>query len=226
MDPLVWPISVLRPRDAAFDIAPRTLRGASSVSGTTQVVSSAAGVWTVRFESVLVNTRDRVNLWRAIAANLEGQLNPVIVPHCAGYQPRVFVNGVALNYDEVPHSDETFFSDDQGYVGRRNSVVASASAAIGATVLVVRKIYGGDIEAGQSFSINYRMYRIKTVADVDGVNLSLAISPPLREAITNGDDLEFDRPALRCRLASDNEMDLMLVGRRRSEASISFIEDV
>ncbi|NGO51607.1 hypothetical protein [Allomesorhizobium camelthorni] len=224
MATLLWPIHVLRARDISVDVSPRSLRGPASVSGFSQVVSSDAGLFKITLGGIIIRSRAEVLAFRAIANLLEGQLNPINIPICRAYQP-VPAGAVAAGlYDEVPHSDDAYFDDDTGYVGTVIDVVAAANAAVRAVSMTVTVNYAGDIESGQHFSVgDGRLYRVRTF---DADTGALTFRPPLREAVTAGDRLEFDNPILRCRLAADDSMNLELAGRRFGSPSVAFLEDI
>ncbi|MER9135112.1 hypothetical protein NKI20_02215 [Mesorhizobium sp. M0830] len=222
-----WPEEVLRPTNVSFDLDSRSLAGPASVSGATQVVASDAGIWKATFGNVVVKSRQAVLAHRAIAALLEGRLGSILIPLCRGYGPS---SGAVLSADEealfaeVPHSDDALFDDGTGYVGSLTNVVAAANAAVRATTITATVTYAADsIQPGQHFSIGERLYRIRTYDAGTGV---MTIRPPLREAITAGDHLEFDDPVCKMRLAQDDGLDLELAMRRFSSPSVSFIEDV
>lgn len=218
-----WPISRLRAQNVAFDIMPRTLAGPSSVSGYTQVVSSDAGIWKATLGGIIVKSRAEVLAFRAIANLLEGRLGTILIPLCRAYQP-VPAGAVAAGlYEEVPHSDDSLFDDDTGYVGTVIDVVAAAPAAVRAVSMTVTVNYAGDIESGQHFSLGERLYRVRTF---DADTGAMTFRPPLREAVVAGDRLEFDNPICRMRLASDSEMNLDLSLRRFANPTVNFIEDL
>lgn len=215
-----WPISRLRARDVAFDIAPRSLAGPSSVSGYTQIVSSDAGIWKATFGNIIIKSRAEVLAFRALANLLEGRLGTILVPLCRAYQP-VPADSDAL-YEDVPHSDDALFDDDSGYVGTVIDVVAADPAAVRAVSMTVTVNYAGDIEPGQHFSLgNGRLYRVRTF---DADTGAMTFRPPLREAVAAGDALNFDDPVCLMRLASDDAMNLELSLRRFGSPSVSFIE--
>lgn len=222
-----WPDEVLRPQNVSFDLDSRSLAGPASVSGATQVVASDAGIWKATFGSVIVKSRQAVLVHRALAALLEGRLGSILVPLCRAYGPSsdaVLTDDEELLFAEVPHSDDAFFDDDTGYVGSLTDVVLAANAAVRATTLVVTVNYAADdIQPGMHFSLGERLYRIRTYDSTTGV---MTIRPPLREAVTAGDALNFDDPVCRMRLANDDGLDLELALRRYGTPSISFIEDV
>lgn len=224
MTTIRWPELALRPRDVAFDLSPRSLRGPSSVSGTTQVVASDAGVWRAAFSGVVVASRTEVLAWRGIAALMEGGINPILIPLCRAYQP-VPSDSSGL-YDTVPHDDDSPFDDDAEYQGRVIDVTLSANAAKGATSASVTIDYADTLQPGQHFSLGERLYRLKTVIYSSGTAATITFRPTLREAASSGDNLEFDDPVCRMRLVDDSGMDLTLDGRRRALPTVNFIEDV
>lgn len=220
---LMWPMQVLRPRVVAFDIAPRSLAGPSSVSGFGQVVASDAGLWKATLGEILVHNRQERLAFRAIATLLEGRLNPILIPLCRGDQPVPDGAVDAGLYGTVPHDDGTTFDDGSEYSGTVIDVVAASNAAVRAVSMTVTVNYAGDIQSGQNFSISERLYRVRTF---DPDTNELTFRPPLREAVTIGDRLEFDNPQVRMRLASDAEMDLELQMRRNGSPTVNLIEDI
>lgn len=217
-----WPEKTLRPQNVAFTPMARTLAGPTSVSGKTQVVSSAAGIWKATFGSVIVKKRAEVLAWRAVETLLEGRLNPILVPFCRAYNPLATVDGL---YDAVPHSDDSYFSDGSGYVGGAMQVLSGGMAA-NATSGNIAIGYGGTIEPGQHFSVGERGYRLRSVVYTSANTADITFRPPLREAVANGAELNFDDPVVRMRLATDDAMDLELALRRFGTPSVSFVEDI
>ena len=95
-----------------------------------------------------------------------------------------------------------------------------------ATTLMLTKITPVELEPPQRFSIGERMYQIKSISEQDDTTATIRIWPPLRDFVGSGAELEFDRPVLRVRLATDQEMDLPLEFGRWSFPSVNFIEDL
>jgi hypothetical protein len=219
-----WPTAVIRPQNISVDLAPRSLSAPASMSGVTQVVASDAGIWKVTFGNLIVRDRASVITHRAIAALLEGRLQPILVPICRGYQP---ASGHKDLFEPVPHSDDSPFDDDSEYQGGATSVqlTSNVSARAVSANIVVNYAVGG-IEPGQHFSIGERMYRLRSVTFTTPTTAAITFRPPLREAASEGDFLEFDDPVVRCRLASDDAMDLELQLRRFGSPSVSFVEDL
>lgn len=221
MATLLWPLEVLAPKTPQIDIAPRSLAGPASISGKSQVVSSDAGIWKASYSGFPVVDEQRVLAWRGISTLLEGRLRPILVPLSRRYQP-VPAGSDAL-YESVPHDDDANFSDGVGYVGTVIHVTAADDVPVRAVSMPVSVEYAGDIQSGQHFSIGGRLYRVRTF---DADTGTMTFRPPLREAVSAGDPLNFDDPVCRMRLASDNEMDLPLDFDRWGFPSVNFIEDV
>lgn len=222
-----WPEDVLVPQNVAFDLDSRSLAGPASVSGSSQVIASNAGLWKATLGNVVVKSRAAVLTHRAIAALLEGRLGSILIPLCRAYGPS---SGAVLSADQealfnqVPHSDDALFDDSTGYVGSLTSVTAASNAAVGATTLMVTVTYASEaIQPGEHFSIGERLYRVRTF---DAGTGTMTIRPPLREAVTAGDVLDFDDPVCRMRLMQDDGMDLELALRRFGTPTIQFVEDL
>lgn len=220
---IMWPIHRLRPQNFGLDLAPRSLAGASSVSGVTQVVSSDAGIWKAKLGNIIIKSRNEVLAFRGLATFLEGRLNPILIPVCRAYQPVPDGAVEAGLYGDIPHSDETFFDDDSGYVGTVIDVKAASNAAVRTSSMTIDVNYAGLVQSGQHFSCGERLYRVRTF---DTETNLLTFRPLLREAVSNGDKLEFDNPVGRFRLASDKEMDLELQLRKYGNPTVNLIEDL
>lgn len=219
-----WPIKVLPARNVQFDIASRSLSGPASISGAVQVVSSDAGIWKATLDGIIVTGRQSILAWRGIANLLEGRLGSILVPLCKGYQP--FLPEWGSLYAPVPHSDDAYFSDGAGYVSQVIDVTLAGSVAARAVSANVHISVADMLQPGQHFSIGERLYRLRTVTYTSDTTAAITFRPPLREAASLGDRLNFDDPVCRMRLASDSEMDLPLELNRTARPTISFVEDV
>lgn len=229
MSILVWPIDILTPRHIGFEPFPRSLAAPRSISGIGQVVASDAGVWTATYAEVPIHKdkdHDRITLWWAISNMLEGMLNPIIVPMTRRYQPyqdEIEELGVDI---PVPHSDGAFFSDGSGYVSAGNSILLTSSVSARAVSMNVLVEYGGPIQPGQHFSIDNRLYRVRTAVYTTPNTVALTFRPPLRTSAIEGAVLDFDNPVCQMKLADDGAMQLPLEYGRWSFPTVNFIEDL
>jgi len=216
---LMWPIRRLRAQNFSLDLAPRSLAGSASISGASQVVASDAGIWKATLGNIVIRSREDRLAFRGLAALLEGRLTPILIPVCRGDQPWP----TGADYSEVPHSDGTLFSDGTGHEGTVIDVTADQNAPVRNGQFRINVNRAGPIQSGQHFSIGERLYRVRTY---DTSTRILTFRPLLREAVSDGDRLEFDNPVGRFRLASDSEMDLELQMRRFGSPTVNFVEDL
>lgn len=222
-----WPRELLPPQQPMFHIAPMNISGPVSASGAADVISGDAGFWRASYGSVVVTTRDRVMTWRAISAKLRGRLYPILVPYCGMYQPfPLDANGKPIFPAIVPHSDGSYFSDGSGYFSGTINVTLNVSKTAGAVTGSVTVNAAGAIQPGQVFSFGERMYEIVDAEYLSETTVNLTWQPPLRDAVSSGAVLNFDRPVCRMRLASDTEMQLSLDMNKRGFPTVNFVEDL
>lgn len=220
---IIWPKEILKPQKISVDIAPRSLRSTSSSSGFMQVVSNSAGIWRAEFSEIPIYTPEMVKLWRAISNKAEGMLNSILMPvfECydripAPVSQQEFENKYVFHDDDTTHDDETPFESQ--FV----EVVTTQEAVAGDVVLNIEIIASKELEPGQRFSIDNRLYEINTVVS----DTQIKVRPPLRENVEIGKELNFDSPVCEMKLATDNEMWLPLNFNRQSFPTIRFIESL
>jgi hypothetical protein len=216
---IIWPYS-LPPATIAADPVPRNLSPSIAQSGRRQVVSSGAPAWRVSYGKIPVVSVDRVNTWRAIASLVEGSLTPIILPLYRIQQPHG-----DTGFGEAPHSDNAPFSDGSPYTGGFVDCHLAGNIAVGAVSCTVTYAYGDRLQPGQTFSIDDRAYRVRTVVD-SGANQAITFTPPARQLHLAGSRVEIDRPTLRVRLADDAAMLIELENGRYSFPSLDFVEDL
>ena len=72
-----------------------------------------------------------------------------------------------------------------------------------------------------------RLYQVKRIVSQSDATATVTIWPPLREGLSTGQALEWARPYVQMRLASDGEMDLMLTPADLTEfPTVNFVEDL
>jgi hypothetical protein len=218
---ITWPVCILVPASVSFEPLARSRSGGPSLSGSEQVVTSGAGIWTATLGDINIRNATQIRLWRAIAGALEGMAGTVLIPIYDGSRAPT-----TQQADPLPHSDDSLFSDGSGYAG--NTVVATvAPAALRATQLTITVGSGHEIKAGQHFSIGQRCYRIVrvTATGTPGVS-TVKVWPPLREAVSTATLANFDQPVCLMRLAQDDGMALSLDLWRLGRPSVSFVEAI
>lgn len=211
--------------------------GVNAQSVATIVRSDGGGFWSCSMSDVSLSgggtlrgkDRQKIStlLWRAIRQICDGGVNLIVVPR----NDALFVpwpDGVTRVEAATPYSDDSFFDDGAGYYQPVIDITCSA-APLRSTALVVALNYSAPLMGGESFSINHptlgwRLYEISTVEmSTDAIGM-IRFNPPLREAVTDGTTLEFDRPRCTMRLASPSSMNLSVAPWTFNSASVGFVE--
>lgn len=234
-----FPRALLREQSHSWNLAGSAISGGTTVASVSTLVrSDGGGFWTCTMSNVSLSGRNGIPdrnkdrqrkstlLWRAVQQICDGGVNPIVVPR----NDALFVpwpDGVARNAgDNIPHGDDALFSDDGGYYQSTIDVIVSADAALRATSLSIEINNAGELVGGEAFSINHenagwRMYVIRTISDDGG---TITVNPPLREAVTAGTALEFDRPRCTMRLVQPSSMNLTVQPWTFNTANADFIE--
>ena len=233
-----FPRQLLREKSHSWNlVGVAATPGQTSQSVAAIVRSDGGGFWSCSMSDVSLSGggalrgRDRQKistlLWRAIRQICDGGVNAIVVPR----NDALFVpwpDGVARSAGSVPHSDGSFFSDGSGYYQPIISIT-SGPAALRDKSLGITLNYSGDLMGGEAFSIlhpimGWRLYEISTVETVTETTAIIGFNPPLREAVTDGTQLEFDRPRCTMRLAKPSSMDLSVQPWTFNSASVDFVE--
>lgn len=222
---ITFPIGVLTPDAVSFIPNFRNSSGSSSLSGASQVVGSAAGLWNARLVDVALRNAEHVILWETIEILLEGRLNPILVPLMEGRRQPFAPGSVGIGAG-IPHSDDTFFSDDTGYWDPEIVANLPFDMPRGATSTSIGIVTGRELRPRDYFSIGDRLYRIKSVEDVSGSIYTVKFWPRAREAAPAGTIVEFDKPVCKMRLKTDTEMAIDKSLSKFASATIEFVEDL
>jgi len=196
------PASLLRYRSVEPELSARVIAPGLSGAGVIPKMSvDGGGLWTIAFGEIQLSTPAHRQAWRAINAMCDGGVNKLIIPFVdLPHQPWPIVSGKPLtSYDTIPHDDGSLFSDGSGYVQSVIDAEIVTSAALRSTSLRIRMNYSGGLMGGEHFSIehpvmSHRMYRIGRVVERDDGDFDVVIRPPLREAVSGGEILDFDAP--------------------------------
>lgn len=226
----VWPIDTLPPRTVLPELVPSTTGGGRSITAVEQIVSYDAGYWQIDLSEIPYASRAHKLAWRSTAAILNGRAGTCLVPiYDAGPQDTIPWPIVAGK--PVKSRPSKIYTDGSMAPGASVVAALTADALLGASVISMSMIIGGQLYAGMHFSLGVRLYRIKSITSQSGgiltnddggfiltnddgvplgdpgqVSYVLKIWPPLREAVTSGDAVNFTQPICICRLATDKEM--------------------
>jgi hypothetical protein len=222
---LIFDERTLRPRRIDADPVVRSVSAGRSLAGTEVAVATDTGYWTVDLSGIPVNTVREQRYWRALAAQLNGRTGTICVPVGGAFIAPwpLDANGQPVARRALTHSDGTGFSDGASYTQDR-IIATIRAAALRATSVVIDLVEGQPLEPGHIFGVGEeRAYKIVTAVVQDGA-YACTITPPLRAAVAADTTARFDRPRVRCRLASDDGMRPGFDLDRFATMSVSFVE--
>lgn len=236
----VFPRALLREQSHSWNLVGTVMAPGQNAQSVSSVVrSDGGGFWSCVMTDVSLSginganlkSRERIKvstlLWRAVRQICDGGVNSIVVPrNDALFRP--YPAGASA-FGTIPHSDGSLFSDGSGYYQPVISVTTIGPAALRSTSLVLSIVHCGQLLGGESFSIQHptkgwRLYEIGTVDMVDDDRAIVTFMPPLREAVADGADVEFDRPCCTMRLAKPSSMDLTIVPWTFNRGTVDFIE--
>jgi hypothetical protein len=234
----VFPRALLRERSHSWNLVAVAASAGSGILPSSVVRSDGGGFWQCSMKDISLSGMKGMNLrgrdrqkvstllWRSIQQLCDGGVNPIVVPrNDALFRP--MPAGEKDKY--TPHNDGSGFSDGSSYYQPTIWIEAGSNASLRATTMYMRLKHSADLQGGEAFSIEHpnagwRMYSIATVAMEEDDLALVTFMPPLREAITAGTYLEFDRPRCTLRLRDPNSMDLTVQPWAFNSASVDFVE--
>lgn len=228
-----FPRRLMREESHDWNVVGNVAGSGQTTSGSVSVRTDGGGLWMASINVIRIsNDRDGrnadTNLWRAVRQICNGGVTPIIVPrNDVLFRPWPVGLDASVGLD-VPHDDDSYFSDDADY---HQTVIdiACGPGALRATTLDIAVTYAGELVGGEAFSIEHptvgwRMYEIATVEMSDAESGVITFNPPLREAVSGGTKLEFDRPRCLMKLATPGAMDLNVTAQPYNQPSVKFIE--
>lgn len=226
---IVFPRKLLMETDHDWNLSGIEMNaGRGTYSPSVSVRTDGGGFWTASLNNIRFPDTTYTLLWRALRQATSNGVVPFVVPrNDTSFAP--LPNGAELG--PLPHSDGAFFDDKTGYYQPAIDIEIATDAALRATTLVLAINSSAPLIGGEAFSIEHstmgwRMYEIATV-EVSGDIQPYAVvtfNPPLREAVTAGTYVEFDRPRCIMKLLDAKAMDLNVTTYPFSLVSVKFIE--
>lgn len=213
--------------DHEWNIIGNTATAGVTSGAAVDVRSDGGGMWSASLNNIQFMDKTYTLLWRAVRQICSGGVTPIVV-HRREEAFLPFPVG-SSEFGSIPHSDDTFFDDGSGYYQSVMDVTAYADAVLRDTTLYFELNNCGRLGGGESFSINHptfgwRLYEIGAVNYLDDTHVVVAFNPPLREDVTAGAQIEFDRPRCTMKLVNSASMDLNVTTYPFSLATVKFIE--
>lgn len=217
----VFPAHIFKPREVNARPVLRTISGGVALSGDEDVIlTDGGGRWQIDYGGISLHTAAQERAWSAWQGHLAGGATECLVPILSlptAPRPRQWDRPARVSSIQV---DDEVFPTSVAYAVPHVAATVAASAALRATSLQIAVSKGGKIKGGEKLSIGQRGYRIIR-STAPG---TFSIEPPLREAVTAGDAVNFDWPAIRCRMQPGSDFEGAIARGRIGEKQITFVE--
>ncbi|WP_428412295.1 hypothetical protein [Pararhizobium sp.] len=231
---------------ATFDVQGSGLEGGRNGNGeSVSMEMTGGGIVTASYENCLIKDKEQYEYVNWLGARLNGSfryINVPIITDWFGVFPTI--NGLPSPFAPgVPHSDGAYFDDGSGYATKTVYGKVLENAGLNSGTLKLR-LYGAsrDIRWSEWFSIyhptkGWRAYRnwdvlAKSAAgsEVDSgatrsfKDYTLALAPPLREAVTAGTRVEFARPRFVAKFPTGFTLPSVVEAFFVTQQSMQFVE--
>ncbi|KEA07477.1 hypothetical protein [Rhizobium rhizogenes] len=226
----------LGPAKTTFDVSGSNIDGGRNGVGESQSIEmSGGGLVTATYEDCKIVNPEQYEYVNWLGARFNGGfrfLNVPIITDWFGPFPKVgrlptpIVTG-------IPHSDGSLFSDTSGYSQATVWGEITEAANLNAGVISMR-VYGlsRPLRWSDWFSIYhatkgwraYRYWDVLAVIDEENPVYTLALAPPLREAVSVGDRVEFARPRFVAKFKADFTLPSVVEAFFVTQQTIQFSE--
>ena len=195
-----WPYDLITPTTDRWWLRGVTINSGITTAGTAPAIrTDGGGVWCGE-QTFTVWGREEIKALRALEAALDSGIGHIVAwSYEFPFAPGELTVGV------VDHENGQPFGDGASYNSAPAGATIAADAPLRATLLEIVMI-SGVLQGGEHFSVDHptkgkRRYRVTRVLEDDQIE----IRPPLREAVVEGDEMNFLRVGCRCRLANPEE---------------------
>lgn len=226
----------LNPVKATFDLQGSGLEGGRNGNGESiSMEMTGGGIVTATYDDCLIKDKEQLEYVNYLGARLNGSFRCINVPIITDwFGPFPTIGGLPTPIvSGIPHSDGSYFDDGSGYSQATVYGETTTSAALNAGTITMR-VTGADrpLRWSDWFSIyhptkGWRAYRYwQVISKTNETNpvYSLAISPPLREAVTSGTRVEFARPRFVAKFPTGFTLPSVVEAFFVTQQSIQFVE--
>lgn len=191
--PVYWPCDVLPPTSHTLPWPEHSTRSGGRSEGGIVRQRQRDPFWRMKYEAPLRGAA-QVRLAQTLLLPTLNRNAPLSFPiFGCGRGPGA--DAFRLPNAEVPHDDDAGFDDGSFYEGTIYPASFASGAALRATRVSLLVEYGPDrILPTHYLTIGERLNQIRAVVSVSGLVVTVDLVTPLREAVSAGTRVEFDRP--------------------------------
>jgi len=224
------------PVKTIYDVTGSSIDGGRNGVGEGQTIEmSGGGIVTATYEDCKIKNPEHYEYVNWLGARLNGGFRFINVPIITDwFGPFPTVNKLpAPIVSGITHSDGSYFSDGAGYSQATVYGEITEAAALNAGIIKMR-VYGLDrpLRWSDWFSIYhttkgwraYRYWQVISKTSEENPVYTLAIAPPLREAVVTGTRVEFARPRFVAKFKSEFTLPSVVEAFFVTQQSIQFVE--
>lgn len=217
----IFPVHSLHPTEVNARPVAQVISGGTALNGVEDVITTdGGGRWRIDYTGINLRTPEQQRIWSAWTGYLTGGAVECLVPLLSlPMAPRPMAWDGPRRVTKLVANDPIFPTSVR-YSIPVIAATVTASAVLRATSLQIDLTSPGEIVGGEMFSIGEFAYKIvrKTAPG------TFQITPPLREAVSIGADVEFNWPVIRCRSLPGQDFDAPISLGHFSSPSITFVE--
>ena len=231
--------------EMSFSVEGAGIDGGRNGDGDSPAIDFSGGGKIVGSYSVFAAEPEQHEMLNQLAARLNGSTRYIVVPILTDrvgpfpllgkYEPQPIISG-------IPHSDGALFGDGAGYSQATVFGTFEKAAALNAGQITVnifgaaRNLRWADWMSTYHATRGWRAWRyweandpIPVTRTVEGVTYTgqqyeLAISPPLREAVTAGQRIELARPRFVARFPRGFNLPWQVTAPFNCQVTVNFVE--
>ncbi|MDW9594547.1 hypothetical protein GOA63_20305 [Sinorhizobium meliloti] len=224
------------PVKTIYDVTGSSIDGGRNGVGEGQTIEmSGGGIVIATYEDCKIKNPEHYEYVNWLGARLNGGFRFINVPIITDwFGPFPTVNKLPSPIvSGITHSDGSYFSDGAGYSQATVYGEITESATLNAGIIKMR-VYGLDrpLRWSDWFSIYhttkgwraYRYWQVISKTSEENPVYTLAIAPPLREAVAVGTRVEFARPRFVAKFKSDFTLPSVVEAFFVTQQSIQFVE--
>ncbi len=229
---LTFPTHLFNPDTITLKPAGSVISGGESLSGETDVIrTDGGGYWMIIMSGIDLINDAQLKAWQAWEDHLDGGATKVLVPVPELRQaPRP---ALPLRPSQLlATSDDPYFPEALAFATPWITASIVGAGALRATEITIDVTGGARLMGGERFAIDnatsgrrvHRVRRVLSRGGTDGQQATVSIRPPLREAVTNGQAVDFDWPSVVATLMPDSNISPVIERGRYARVDISFRE--
>lgn len=229
-----WPLRILTPTAIGLDLYWPTRSTGEALGGDEQIGSALSARWQLSL-TFSINREARVRTYRGVKASLKGRYVAVRFPIFDPFRVSVVdAGGLPLTPGGIPFSDGAFFSDGTGFASPDVTTTVTAVAALRSETIELDVGSINDaLGFGQFLSVldpalplNAQdwLHVITDVGELADEKRTFTIAPPLRNAVSIGDEVKIGRPMSLFRLKDDMSGSVSMQYGRFGQPSMDFVE--